>query len=923
MSMSRIVDPFEESDGGSATTSEEDAGFGALETERGCLPLVALDVRARLAGLTSHVTVQQTFRNSLQEPIEATYIFPLPDRAAVTSFCLRVGDRLVEGTLKERRQARADYQDALQRGHRAGIAEEERSGTFSLRVGNIPPREEVAVELTLVGPLPVSNGEATYRFPLVVAPRYVPGVPLDGPSVGAGWGPDTDQVPDASRVTPPVLLPGFPNPVRLSLEVELDPAGLDASGEGWSESVRSSLHSTITDAGPPWTVRLKPDERLNRDFILRFRVATSGVASALQVSPGAKDRPGTFGLTLLPPAPNRTSRPRPRDVVFVLDRSGSMAGWKMVAARRAVGRMIDSLMDHDRFTILAFDNVVEYPAHANGKLVHATDRWRWRTLEWLGKIDARGGTEMGRALIEALKSFTADDSRETILVLVTDGQVAGEDVTLRAFRDSTGDVTPSVFTLGIDRAVNAGFLRRMADLGGGACELAESEEQLDTAMERIHRLIAAPALTQVRLEPVEFALASDSLAPSRLPDLYADRPFTVFGRYHGDRHSIRIRVHGVDSEGNAWQSEVVGRPAPKDVLSSLWGRAKVRELEDRYAAGDNLDPEALAKQIVNVSLECGVLSRFTAYVAVDTAEVVNAGGEQREILQPVEAPDGWDMLDMERAVALGGPSRMEFYISHGATRNRVMYERALGEPSRMQARLSKLRGRRARGFAERQTEQREAQAKIVADAVTIIGHILDQLERLHPRQSPLKQLRKLTELLHLLACSAQDPPAVLELVRRAAELLAACRQDALKEAELAGLVRDVRALLRGFTIASEQPSRRREFWTSVPGGSPQNKPAPCGRCPYCGQPLPTTKARRCLHCGMDWHDPENVVSRMCPKCKNGVPGHRYAVCTHCGWIKHPAIARENWGKVGSCPQCGFSYRWDGDHCSHCGHGVPA
>ena len=246
--------------------------------------------------------MRQTFRNSLDKPIEATYIFPLPDRAAVTSFCLRVADRVIDGSLKERGQARADYQEAVKSGHRASIAEEERSGVFSLQVGNLPPQEEITVELTMVGSLPVSNGEATYRFPLVVAPRYVPGVPLDGPSVGVGWEPDTDQVPDASRVTPPVLLRGFPNPVRLSLEVELDPAGLDTSGGDWTPSVRSSLHSTITEAGPPWTIRLKPDERLNRDFILRFPVATSTVETALQVSPSTNDRPGTFALTLLPPA---------------------------------------------------------------------------------------------------------------------------------------------------------------------------------------------------------------------------------------------------------------------------------------------------------------------------------------------------------------------------------------------------------------------------------------------------------------------------------------------------------------------------------------------------------------------------------------------------------------------------------------------
>ena len=311
-------------------------GFGTLETDRGRLPLVALAVSARINGLMAQMQLRQTFRNALDETLEATYIFPLPDRAAVTHFQMRVAGRTVDGELKERSQAREQYEEAIAQGHRAAIAEEDRSGVFQLRVGNLPPREEAIVELTLVCPLPVADGEATFRFPLVVAPRYTPGIPLDGPSVGSGVTPDTDQVPDASRVTPPVLLPGFPNPVALSLEVELDPAGIAVDATNWPQQIRSSLHSVITDHGPPWTIRLQPGERLNRDFILRFPVTQSTLATSLVCSPATNGRPGTFALTLLPPQldASTNAKPMPRRIVFLLDRSGSMAGWKLVAARR-------------------------------------------------------------------------------------------------------------------------------------------------------------------------------------------------------------------------------------------------------------------------------------------------------------------------------------------------------------------------------------------------------------------------------------------------------------------------------------------------------------------------------------------------------------------------------------------------------------
>ncbi len=181
-----------------------------------------MDIYTRIDGLIAQTDLTQTFQNVHAEPLEATYIFPLPDRAAVTRFRLEVAGRVIEGELKERAAARKEYDQAIKAGHRAAITEEERPGVFTMRVGNLPPGEEATVRLSLTGPLPYSEGEATFRFPLVVAPRYIPGTPLSGPSVGDGVATDTDAVPDASRITPPVLLPGFPKPEcgwRLSVEV--------------------------------------------------------------------------------------------------------------------------------------------------------------------------------------------------------------------------------------------------------------------------------------------------------------------------------------------------------------------------------------------------------------------------------------------------------------------------------------------------------------------------------------------------------------------------------------------------------------------------------------------------------------------------------------------------------------------------------
>jgi Ca-activated chloride channel family protein len=625
-----------------------DAGLGALRTERGNLPLERVDVSGDVAGLIAGVEVVQGFHNPFDVPLEATYVFPLPDRAAVTAFRMEAADRVIEGTLKERGEARADYDRALAEGRRAAIAEEERPDVFTIRVGNIVPGERVTVRLSLSQPLPYEDGAATFRFPLVVAPRYIPGTPVDGAPAGDGVAPDTDAVPDASRITPPVLLPGFPHPVRLSLAVRVDPAGLDL------REMRSSLHAVEEEAG---TVRLHPGERLDRDFILRLYFdastslvlvpdtpaspeeaanggtdATAGTTAGTVPGAGA-DTPapgtGTFALTVVPPEAE-TARV-PRDVVLLLDRSGSMTGWKMVAARRAAARIVDTLTTADRFAVLSFDSVVERPERLPEGLVEASDRNRYRAVEHLSRLEARGGTEMLQPLEQGIR-LLADSVRERVLVLVTDGQVGNEDQIL----ERTGAVLSGirVHTVGIDRAVNAGFLGRLAGLGAGRCELVESEDRLDAAMEHIHRRIGAPLVTDLSLKAEGIDLVEGTV--THLKSLFSGVPLTVHGRYRGTGPGA-ISVHGLGADGRPWERRVPGVTGAARAVRAVWARAHLRRLEDRYAMGDH----ALEKDIVDTSLAFGVLCRFTAFVAVDS-RVVAEGGPGHRVIQPVEPPSGWE-----------------------------------------------------------------------------------------------------------------------------------------------------------------------------------------------------------------------------------------------------------------------------------------
>ncbi|RAY15485.1 trypsin [Actinomadura craniellae] len=629
-----------------------DAGFGALHTERGNLPLDSVDVRATVTGLAAGVEVTQGFRNPFDVPLEATYVFPLPDRAAVTALRLEAADRVVDGTLKERGEARAEYTAAIAAGQRAAIAEEDRPDVFTMRVGNILPGERVTVRLGLDQPLPYEDGSATFRFPLVVAPRYVPGTPLPGGAAGDGVVADTDAVPDASRISPPVLLPGFPNPVRLSLSVEIDPAGLPLAG------TRSSLHLVTADSGGGrTTLRLQPGERLDRDFILRIDFGAPEETVALALLPdespagdGADGNTteGTFTLTVLPGA--EAAAPRPRDVVLLLDRSGSMGGWKMIAARRAAARIVDTLTSADRLAVFSFDHVVERPRELGGGLVEATDRNRFRAVEHLAALTARGGTVLLEPLQQAVGLLGDSPGRDRVLVLITDGQVGNEDQILAAIEPALGGVR--IHAVGIDRAVNAGFLGRLASIGRGRFELVESEDRLDQAMEHIHDRIGAPLVTDLSLDWSGMQVLDETVEPNRLNALFPGVPLVISGRYRGGTGGARVSVRGRTADGTPWECRS-GNPAPGSASAGrLWARAHLRELEDRYAIGGGPD---LERQIVDISLRFGVLCRFTAFVAVDS-RVVTDGTGPHQVIQPVEYPSGWAGPESAGAMPMAVPA---------------------------------------------------------------------------------------------------------------------------------------------------------------------------------------------------------------------------------------------------------------------------
>jgi Ca-activated chloride channel family protein len=435
--------------------------------------------------------------------------------------------------------------------------------------------------------------------------------------------------------------------VRLGIEVTLDPAGLPLS------RVRSALHAAWADEDQGrLRVKVGAGERLDRDFILRFCLADDRLRSTARLT-RRDDGDDAFLLTVLPPQLSTTTT-RPREIVFLLDRSGSMGGWKMVAARRAVARMVDTLRAGDRFCVLAFDNHVDAVPDLGARLVDATDRNRFRAVEWLAKIEARGGTEMAQPLSQGAdllaQGFLQSDR---VLVFVTDGQVGNEAQLMKLLGNRLGGAR--VFALGIDKAVNAGFMNRLAALGGqGEAELVESEDRVDEVLTRCHRRIDTPVLADLQVVVDNATLTPETLAPTRLPDVFAGVPAVIAGRVRRHRGGGKptVTVRGRRADGSWHEERVPLEPTANAALVPAWARLHLRDLEDQFD-GNRGDKRALERRIVQVSLDARVLCRFTAFVAVDH-EVVNEGGRLARVVQSVETPAGWTNERAEHAAAFAG-----------------------------------------------------------------------------------------------------------------------------------------------------------------------------------------------------------------------------------------------------------------------------
>jgi Ca-activated chloride channel homolog len=600
------------------------------------LSLEHTHVSAKLNGFVAEVEVTQTYTNPFSEPIEAVYVFPLPENSAVRHLRMVIDRRVIEAQIEERAKARRVYQAAKQAGHTAALLEQERPNVFTQSVANIEPGKKIDVVVRYLQDLTYDAGKYEFVFPMVVGPRYMPGAPRAGAPSGGGTKPDTTRVPDASRVSPPYVGEGERSGRTISLEVVADARGVVGDFE-------VPTHEVVTRRPADGTLHLTLAEKAsiaNRDFVLRYRVA--GAAPAAALSLGAD---GYFSLVVQPPELDVESLVGQREVLFVVDVSGSMSGEPLMLCKAAVREALRRLRPVDTFNILTFA----------GSTRQAFERARPANLdnvrEGLSIVDdmsAGGGTELSDAVDAALRP-ASEAGRNRYIFFLTDGYVGNEDEIITASRSYVGawkGGKARVFGFGVGSSPNRYLLDGLSKAGDGVAVYASNREDPLRGVDRFFHYIDRAVLEHLRVD--WGGLHTEEAFPSPIPDLFASHPVIVHGRYRG-KPAGKVTVRA-DVNGRPLDIPVEVRTAPAElgsgVLGTLWAREKLTNLDEALLLGQ---PDAQAA-ITRLGLDFHLVTRFTSLIAVDSSKVVGDGAP-RTVQEPLDAPEGVDVRQAGGATA--------------------------------------------------------------------------------------------------------------------------------------------------------------------------------------------------------------------------------------------------------------------------------
>ena len=600
-----------------ANISYEDEADGAGQVP---LPLQHTAVDASIAGHISTVRVKQQFANPFDTKIEAVYVFPLPEKAAVTEFLMVIGERTIRGILREKEEAEAIYRAARAQGYQASLLVQHRPNIFEQKVANIEPGKAIDVDITYFHTLAYKDGWYSFVFPTVVGPRFnPPGHPDPVHALPRGGHPAT---PGATTVQ--YLAPTERSGHDLGISVRID-AGVRI------EELTSTHEITVKRDGPASaTVQLADETTMpNRDFVLDFRLAGAAVKSNLLTYRDPETGEGFLSLMLIPPVDTAAVSRRSMEMVFVIDCSGSMGGRPLEQAREAVATALGQLNPTDTFQIIRFSDGA---SQFGRQPVPATEENLAAARLYLASLNSQGGTMMIKGIKAAL-DFPHNPSRFRFVSFLTDGYIGNESDILAEVHRRLG--AARIFSFGVGDSVNRYLLERMARVGNGAVAYLGLNDSAEDVMGAFFARVSHAALTDVEIDWGGMTV-SDTY-PAQPPDLFVGRPLVVSGRFQGEAASVTVSGT-VDGSRRAFVVEAAepGRAGPS--LAKVWARANIAELSDRQATAGEAHEE-LGAVIRRIALKHQLVSNYTSFVAVDSTEPT--GGQYGvTVHQAVPVPAG-------------------------------------------------------------------------------------------------------------------------------------------------------------------------------------------------------------------------------------------------------------------------------------------
>ncbi|MGJ4907473.1 marine proteobacterial sortase target protein [Bradyrhizobium sp. HKCCYLS2033] len=595
-------------------------------------PRLGIDVDIVVSGPTARARVTQLFKNTSSQWMEAVYVYPLPPDSAVDTLKMIVGDRVVVGDIKPREQAKVIYEQAKRDGKTAALTEQERPNIFTNSLANIGPGETVLVQIEYQQPVAASGGEFSLRVPLVVAPRYNPAPIVQSVDLrpgGNGWGAaSNDPVPDRDRISPEVLDPAKTdpvNPTRITVRLQ---AGF-VIGE-----VKSHHHQVTIDSPDAKTRVVTLAEGVvpaDRDFELTWKPAAAATPSVGLLHEQVGDADYLLAFVTPPAVTASAQRPQPRDVIFVIDNSGSMGGTSIRQAKASLLYALNRLQPGDRFNVIRFDDTmtVLFPASVPADAEHVGS-----ATSFVSALDARGGTEMVPAMRAALTDDGSDSDRVRQVVFLTDGAIGNEQQLFETITAMRG--RSRIFMVGIGSAPNTYLMTRAAELGRGAFTHIGSVEQVEDRMRDLFAKLENPVVTGLS---ATFSEASADLTPAVLPDVYRNEPLVLAAKI--DRLAGSLQLKGRIGDQPWTITLPLSGAAEGKGLSKLWARRKIGDAEVAKTMRQ-MTPEEADGAILKLALEHRLVSRLTSLVAVDKTPRRPDGEPLRLAELPINLPAGWD-----------------------------------------------------------------------------------------------------------------------------------------------------------------------------------------------------------------------------------------------------------------------------------------